>query len=273
MKQAVRTVDVEISYEVAGNGPAVLCIQGVGVAGTGWRPQVHGLADRFRMISFDNRGIGQSSPGSTVLTIEAMAGDAIAVLDAERIDRCHVMGHSMGGLIAQHVALIASHRVHSLSLLCTVANGRDATALSLRMLVPGLRARVGTRRMRRAGMLRMIMPREYLRGVDRGRLASELQALFGRDLGDNPPIIGQQLDAMSRYNALPRLTQLAGIPTLVMSGAHDPIAPPRLGRAIADGIRGATFVEFRQASHALPIQCAREVNDLLAVHWASTGSI
>jgi pimeloyl-ACP methyl ester carboxylesterase len=65
-----------------------------------------------------------------------------------------------------------------------------------------------------------------------------------------------------------RLHELSGIPTLVVSGVHDPIAPPRLGRAIADGIAGARFVEFAQAGHALPIQCAEEVNALLLDHLA-----
>ena len=78
----------------------------------------------------------------------------------------------MGGLIAQHVALMAPSRVESLSLLCTFANGRDATALSWRMLVAGMRARIGTRAMRRRGMMRMIMPDSYLRTVDRVRCPS-----------------------------------------------------------------------------------------------------
>ena len=269
MNRTAQTADVAISYDIEGSGPPVLCIQGVGVIGNGWRPQVKGLADRFRLITFDNRGIGRSGSTTSALTIEAMANDALAILDAEGIDCCHVMGHSMGGLIAQHLTLIARRRVQTLSLLCTIANGRDATALSLRMMIPGLRARVGTRSMRRQGMLRMIMPDDYLLTVNRTVLATELQELFGRDLGDNPPIVGQQLRAMSRYDARPRLGELSGVPTLVMSGAHDPIAPSQLGRSIASAIEGARFVEFPQASHALPIQCANEVNEWLAQHWSS----
>jgi pimeloyl-ACP methyl ester carboxylesterase len=71
---------------------------------------------------------------------------------------------------------------------------------------------------------------------------------------------------MSRYTAAGRLPELSGMPTLVLSGAHDPIAPPRLGRAIAAGIGGARFVEVPHSSHALPIQCAAEVNTLLLEH-------
>ena len=80
---------------------------------------------------------------------------------------------------------------------------------------------------------------------------------------------------MSRYSAAPRLHELSGIPTLVVSGTHDPIAPPAYGKEIASLIRGARFTEFPDASHALPIQCAAEVNSLLLDHLtvASTLSV
>jgi len=115
-------------------------------------------------------------------------------------------------------------------------------------------------------MLGLIMPASYLRTIDRVRLAAELKELFGRDLADQPPIIMRQLRAMSRYSARNRLAELPRVPTLVVSGAHDLIAPPRLGRSLAQGIAGARFVEFPQAGHALPIQCAAETNDLLEKH-------
>ena len=115
-------------------------------------------------------------------------------------------------------------------------------------------------------MIRMIMPNEYVQGKDQTKLARHLQDLFGRDLADQPPIVSEQLRAMSRYSAAARLGELSGIPTLVLSAAHDPIAPPKLGKAIAAAIAGARFVEFPNASHALPIQCATEVNALLLDH-------
>jgi pimeloyl-ACP methyl ester carboxylesterase len=265
-RRTVRCGGVEIACEVAGTGPPLLCVQGVGVVGEGWRPQVDALSRRFRTITWDNRGIGATAAGSETLSIEAMASDVLGIMDAHRLDSAHLMGHSMGGLIALSAALRVPRRVKSLTLLCTFANGKDATALSMRMIVLGLRARVGTRRMRRNGMMRMIMPREYLRRVDRDALGRDLARLFGRDLADQPAIIGQQLAAMSRCSVADRLHELSGIPTLVVSAAHDPIAPPRLGKAIAAGIPGARYVEFPHAGHALPIQCAEECNALVLSH-------
>jgi aminoacrylate hydrolase len=268
--KTICTSNGELCYTTHGSGPAVVAIQGVGVPGCGWRPQIDALSSLFTIVTPDNCGIGRTPRGSDALTIGRMAEDVAAIAEAEGFDRFHLIGHSMGGLIAQHLALTSPKRIESLALLCTFANGADATRLSLRMFVLGLRTRIGTRAMRRMGMIRMVMPDGYLHGKDVTRLAQELGELFGRDLADQPPIVSEQLGAMSRYSALDRLPELSGIPTLVLSATHDPIAPPELGRALASAIAGSRFLEFPQASHALPIQCAQEVNALLLEHWTRT---
>ena len=89
--------DTTIHYEVDGSGPPVLLIQGVGVIGAGWMPQVEGLRNEFTLCVFDHRGIGRSGSIGRRLSIEAMAGDALALLDALGWERAHVAGHSMGG--------------------------------------------------------------------------------------------------------------------------------------------------------------------------------
>lgn len=261
-----------LAYHSRGSGPCVLCIQGVGVVGNGWRPQVEALADRYSMTTFDNRGIGGSTRGEGPLTIEAMAADATAVADAAGLTRFHLLGHSMGGLIALQVALTVPSRVSSLALLCTFGDGAVATRLSWRLLWLGARSRVGTRAMRRRGMLRLILPDDGGRDADVERMGAELAALFGHDLADQPSIAMAQLRATSRCNTLPRLGALGHVPTLVCSAAHDPIAPPWAGRAIAAGIAGARYVEFADAGHALPVQHAGRVNALLAEHFAAAGA-
>ncbi len=79
----LRTAGARVHYQRRGRGPAVLMLQGVGVIGEGWRPQVDALADRFTLITIDNRGIGRSEITDGPLTIEAMAADALAVMDTE----------------------------------------------------------------------------------------------------------------------------------------------------------------------------------------------
>ena len=258
-----------IAFEVRGTGPPVLLIQGVGVHGEGWRPQVDELAARYTCLWFDNRGMGRSQPVGAPVTVRQMADDARALLDAAGWERAHVVGHSLGGPIALELALMARPRVRSLALLCTFATGRAAAPLTLRMLRLGLGSRVGPRRMRRRAFLGLVMSPETLAENDVDALADRLAPLFGHDLADQPPITGAQLRAMRAADLTTRLRELEGVPTLVVSGAYDPIAPPRLGRALAVGIPGARYVEFPDASHGLPIQFPECVNALLLEHFAS----
>lgn len=258
-----------ISYEVRGEGPPVLLIQGVGVHGGGWQPQVDALTERYTCLWFDNRGLGQSQPAGETVTVEQMAEDAVTLLDAEGMDTAHVIGHSLGGLISLHLALTRRERVRSLSLLCTFANGRDAAPVTLEMIWLGLRSRIGPRRARRRAFLHLVMPRKAiaLAGVD--ELSARLAPLFGHDLADQPPIVSKQIAAMRAYDAGPRLGELADLPTLVVSAERDPIAPPRLGQALAAGIPGARFVEIPNASHGVPIHPPDKVNALLLEHLAA----
>jgi pimeloyl-ACP methyl ester carboxylesterase len=174
--------------------------------------------------------------------------------------------------VAMEVALTARNRVRSLALLCTVARGADATRLSARMLWLGLRSNIGTRASRRRAFLEIVMPPAVLRDGDRDALAAQLEPLFGHDLAVQPPIAMTQLGALRKWDGRTRLPTLAGIPTLVASAAHDPIAPPVFGRALADGIPGARYVEFADASHGLSIHLATDVNELLRQHLADAGA-
>ena len=258
--------DVVLGYASEGSGAPVLMLQGVGVAGCGWRPQLDALASSFRAIAVDNRGIGGSTRGSSPLTIDVMAEDALAVADAESLERFHLVGHSMGGLIAQAVALRARSRILSLTLMCTFADGREGARMSPGMMLRAIRMRAGTRPMRRRAMMNLIMPPGFITSANEAEWATRLGSVFGRDLSDQEPIAMPQLRAMSRYDATPSLSSLAGVPTLVLSGAHDLIARAPLGRALAKAIPGARYVEYPDAAHALPIQCADDVNHVLIQH-------
>lgn len=253
-------------YEIRGEGPPVVFIQGVGLHGRGWSPQIDALSARYRCLSFDNRGMAASQPVGEAPSIALMAEDVIALLDAEKIERAHLVGHSMGGLIAVATALDHRQRVRSLALLNTLARGADSTSPRREMLAVGLRTMVGTRRMRRLAFLELIMPEAALEGRDRDALAAELELIFGHDLGDRPPIAMAQLNALSRYDATPRLAELAGLPTLVITARHDVVTPPASGRALAAGIPGARHVSIEDAAHGFPIQQVARANALLSEH-------
>ena len=269
MNRVIETGEARIAYERVGNGAPVLLVQGAGVVGAGWRPQVAALRDRYTLVSWDNRGIGASTFRTKRLSIEDMAADALAIADAEGFDRFHVVGHSMGGLIAQQLALTSPSRVLSLAFLCTFLQGRQAARLTWDMFVTALRTRIGTRAMRREAFARLVMPDDYLAQADRTRMFAELAVLFGRDLAEQPAIVMKQVAAMSRFDVSGRLGQLAAIPSLVMTASLDRIALPVYGRALAAALPGSRFVEVPGAGHGVTIQYADKVNALLAEHWST----
>ncbi|MFO7562352.1 MAG: alpha/beta hydrolase [Enhygromyxa sp.] len=259
--------DATIHYEVEGSGPPVLLIQGVGVIGAGWRPQIEKLRDRYTLCAFDNRGIGRSTCRSRPASVEQMSADTLALLDELGWARAHVVGHSMGGLIAEQLGLDAPSRVASLSLLCTPTSGRAAAWPSLSLMWTGLRMHIGTRPMRRRAFLEVVMPRSMLAKADAEALAASLAPLFGRDLADNPPIVMQQVRAMSSHELGPRLAGLASIPTLVLCADEDPIAPPAAGRATVEQIGQARYLELADASHGVTISHPEQINAILDEHF------
>jgi pimeloyl-ACP methyl ester carboxylesterase len=255
-----------LHYQRAGTGAPVVFIQGTGVHGDGWSPQTSELSDEFSCLSFDHRGMGRSQPTGARVTVEQLARDTLALMDAVGWERAQLVGHSLGGLVALAVALTAPERTRSLALLCTFSRGSDATRLTPAMLWTGLRTRIGTRAQRRRAFLELVLSPGERSAEECARIAAELAPIFGHDLADQPPIVMAQLRAMTAYDATPRLAELASIPTLVMSAEHDRIAPPALGRAIAAAVPSAVYREFAGAAHGLPISRANEVNALLRGH-------
>jgi len=124
----IRPIDVgdaEIHVEITGSGPDLLLVAGLGGRGAFWAKQVQAFARDFRVITHDHRGCGDSSPGKAIWGAEQMAQDLVALMDAMGISRAHLIGHSTGGAIGQHVALRWPERLERLVLSCSWA-GPDA---------------------------------------------------------------------------------------------------------------------------------------------------
>jgi aminoacrylate hydrolase len=258
----------QLQYEIAGKGPPLLLIHGTGVCGSGWEPQVKDLVKDFTCLWFDNRGIGGSTFDGRRISIEEMALDAKALMNSAGWDSAHVVGHSMGGLIAEQLALEEPRRVRSLALWCTFAKGPEAARITPRVAWMGIRSRVGTPAMRRRAFLEMLFPQGFLESQDECALAQRTGRTIGRDLADSPPIMMKQLAAMRAYDRSARLAELARIPTLVVSAESDPIALPAYGRGLAGRIPGSRYVEIAGASHGLMLQLPERVNELLRGHFA-----
>jgi pimeloyl-ACP methyl ester carboxylesterase len=248
-----------------GSGPPLLNIQGVGVYGSSPAPLTEILKDRFTILSFDNRGVGRSQPAAAKLSVPQMTRDTLALMDHVGWESAHIMGHSLGGLIALDLALGVKQRMRSLSLLCTFARGADGTRMSGKVLWIGLRMRFAPKTVRRDAFMELVLP-PGVRGRNSAEVAALLSGAFGHDLADLPLKSGEQLSAMGKHDVTARLGELAGVPTLVVSAEHDLIARPASGRAIAAGIPGARFVEVAGASHALPVLEPERCAELLMSH-------
>ena len=115
-----------MSYERAGDaGSKVLLVMGFGFPGAAWRAQIDGLSSQHQVCAFDNVGTGTSEPVTkSTTTMDALAADAFRMLDALGWEKAHVIGVSMGGMIAQHMAAAHPERLHSLSLIATSPGGK-----------------------------------------------------------------------------------------------------------------------------------------------------
>jgi pimeloyl-ACP methyl ester carboxylesterase len=206
---------------------------------------VPAFAERYRVIAFDNRGAGQTDAPDHPYTTRMMADDACGLLDALAIDRAHVIGVSMGGMIAQELALTHPHRVRSLHLGCTLARP-DA---SIQTLIAGWREI--RRRVDREVSLRALGPwlfaartyierPEFVEMIVQNALAHpHPQTLTG---------YVRQGDAVATHDTLDRLGALR-CPTLVSVADEDILIPPRFSRQLADRIPGATFQTLPGAGH------------------------
>ena len=233
----------------------VLLIQGVGVAGRAWRPQLRALGAEFPVATFDNRGIGRS-PGRPGDMIE-MGQDVLEVLDRLDWPAAHLVGHSLGGVIAQQAALLAPERVRSLSLLCSFADGGVVFRPSLRSLWLNLRTVFGTAAMRRRAFFEMVSDPTIEPDEE---AIMRLEEIFERSLHELPQATMAQVWALFRTDMRPSLGGLE-VPTLALSARSDNVAPPSQGRVLADLLRGR-FVEV-DGGHACTIQQATEVNRVL----------
>lgn len=257
---------IDLHYVEAGSGEPLLLIMGFGGDHLAWAFQVPALSARYRVITFDNRGAGQSSVPDEPYSTRVMAQDAVGLLDALGVERAHVLGVSMGGMIAQEVALQHPGRVRSLQLHCTYARP-DRYILALMEAWRAVRARATPEEWLRTVALWLFSPRTYAERPD------FVETVIQTGLANPHPfsLTGflRQGDAVRGHDALDRLPGLA-CPTLVSVAEDDILVPPRFAREVAAATPGAELRVIEGAGHVYFWERADVFNamclDFLALH-------
>ena len=251
----------KIAWDSTGSGSAVLLIMGLAYPMTSWFRQVPVLAERHQVITIDNRGAGQT--GDVVgapYTVETMAGDCLAVLDAAGVERAHVVGISMGGLMAQEIALSHPERVQSLCLMATHPGLVDGVWPA--EMQAFMAARLG---MSPEESREFSIPFNYAEGTSRELIEQDWAM---RAAGTASPAGYLAQGGTTAWAGLARLPQITA-PTLVMAGDKDALVVPANSEKIAAAIPGARLVIVPDANHILTTDQADAVNDLLLDWFAA----
>jgi 3-oxoadipate enol-lactonase len=231
----------KIYWDEQGSGDPILLIMGLGYPSYLWHRTRPALKERYRTIALDNRGSGQSDAPAGPYTIAMMASDAAAALDAAGVERAHVFGLSMGGMIAQEFALQYPARVRSLILGCTAPGGPNAVRAEKRVTEILMGIGLGPEEHARA-----MRPYVYDSSTPLERIEEDLA--IRRKWFPKPEAYKAQLQGIYEWESYSRLQKIVA-PTLVIHGETDQLVPVGNGALIARRIDGAQLVKLPRASH------------------------
>ena len=258
MSVVEREDGAQIWWELGGpdGAPAVALVMGLGYPAAMWWRQIPAITTRYRVILIDNRGAGHT--GDVVgapYSIETMAEDVIAVLEAADVKKVHLVGLSMGGMIAQELALSRPELVQSLVLMATHPGIRHATfdpeALGLVQARKSMSAREAAE---------AAIAFNYAETTSRALMEEDWELRL--PLASSPEGYTAQMMGGISWSSLDRLSELEP-PLLILHGADDRLVPAVNGQRIADAVPGSVHVELADANHILTTDKADEVNELL----------
>ena len=235
---------IELHYERQGDGSPLAFISGLGANRGLWNPVVEILRDRYECITFDNRGIGESSRPDSGYTISDLTRDTLGLLDSLSISTSHIIGMSMGGMVAQEIALERPGMVRGLILAGSMAAPDERLMHVLNS---------------RKAMQRQMKPYDYFWALAAwmfgpGALSKQgFAEEFAKRGAENPHpqslrAFDQLVDGIGQFDVRMRLGEIKA-PTLVIVGEQDILTPPHLSRALAEGIPSTEFAVLPGLGH------------------------
>lgn len=255
---------VALHHQITGvrTAPAVLLLNTLGGTLDMWERQVPALAERFFVVTCDTRGHGESPVPPGPYEIDDLVDDAIALLDNLGIERAHVAGLSLGGMVAMRLAARHPERADGLALLCTSAQLGPPEAWA---------DRAATVRADGTGAVADVVVSRWL--TDARRTSDPETVAYLREMIASTPADGYAAccDAIRVMDLREDLATITA-PTLVVSGAEDPSIPPPHQQVIAAGIPGARLLEIPACAHLAAIDQPEAVTDALVGHFSALQS-
>ena len=257
----VKVNDIQIYYEVHGEGFPLLMIMGLGANVDWWDPRmVQELSKKFKLVMFDNRGAGRTDVSDKRYTIKLFANDTAGLMDTLGIARAHVIGVSMGGMIAQEMVLNYPEKVEKLVLCSTFCGGTKTVLASQKVLGMLAADRSG---LSAEEIVRMMIP--ILFTEDFIKKNSDLVEFAVQQFLKAPisnEAFTRQLNSTIKLDTYDRLSQIKA-PTLILHGKRDILIPPENGSILAEAITNAKLVYFENSAHGLIEDMEKVIHVLL----------
>jgi pimeloyl-ACP methyl ester carboxylesterase len=265
----VKVGDINIYYEIHGQGKPLVLIMGIGYSCASWYPVIPGLSQKYQVVTFDNRGAGQSDKPDIPYTMEMMVNDLAGLLDVIGINAAHIFGFSMGGAIAQHFALRYPERVTSLILVGTTCGhlhgvAPDEAAMAVLFGSESMKKMTPQERLKETASI--FLSQEFIKNNP-----SVIQEMAKQMIEHpiDPQGMARQGQAVMGHDTYERLSEIR-VPTLVIQGDADRLCPKENARILVSRIPNAELIILKGRGHAFNIEAPAEVNqavlDFLGKH-------
>ncbi|KPJ59441.1 MAG: hypothetical protein AMJ42_01985 [Deltaproteobacteria bacterium DG_8] len=251
---------IEVYYEITGKGPSLTLIMGLGCSARQWEWMVPVLSESFRVITYDNRGVGRTSKPDIEYTTDLFAEDTCALLNTQGIEKSHIFGVSVGGMIAQKFALKYPEMVDRLVLGCTMPNFYHLPPTTevlqsmqeSQLLSPEESVEV---------IMRLFLSEQFFaERPDQEAKLKEVMLIEKKEQGQDAFL--RQLGAAMNHNTQDEVKSIKA-PTLVITGDLDPIAPVENSRFLAEQIPNSTLAEIPGAYHAFWVERFEEACEMI----------
>ena len=256
----IKTInDIPLYYEQHGAGQDLILIGGLTSDHQVWKSSVRLLSAHFRVLIFDNRGAGQSGAPDYPYTIEMMAKDTVDLMDSLNIKQAHMVGHSMGGAIAQQIALSRPEKINKLALVCT-----RAKISAIGTMLFSMREQLQSMGMDDAFLANYVMPFLFSETF----LQNKMNVTgFAHWTSKNPhpqTAIGykNQLHASRSRDFTEELAKIT-LPSLVIAGTEDILVPLSYAKTFSDSLPNSQFVAISGCAHMPHVEKSREFLDIL----------